>query len=298
MLRIKEFRIFDVLFLRLFQRILFFCSFIYSFSKPQSYFMFNLSKWFSKAWLGLLIINLCLAMTIALMFADMPMAAIYAAFGVGVGSFALMRFLPKPIYLRSWVVGAVLSSGGCFITGLFYVNYYSVTTKLSAESVKLVNYPQDLRNHRSDDFFNIQYYDNKIDLASNHFIKSGGMRLNCVVYPIVPPNWTKNDTVVTWGAFVTRTALFDNSSPELPDRTNTTRRLIWVYKDTAQINAFDEAIKLAGEKHNLLVATDKIIVEWADINDEQQGLARKFWLAWLLLNATWGVVVFLREVEQ
>jgi hypothetical protein len=215
---------------------------------------------------------------------------------LGFGGFALTRFVFR-IYGRAWLVGAILASMGNFVTGLFYVNYYSVVTKLSTENIVTLHEPEDLFAAPKTSFFKLENYVNKTDLAEGHYVKSEGLKLHCVVYPIVGKNWQKEDSVRVWGAFITRSAFFEKNSPELQDRTNTANRLLWIYDDTAQFAAFRTAIDYSAKKQGLKAADKIIIAEWADIEDEKASLARKYWLALLLLNITWGVAVFVREMK-
>jgi hypothetical protein len=259
--------------------------------------MFDLSLWFRKSWVGFVIINLSLVLTVSLMFADMPYLTIAACFGFGWAAFVLSRFVFK-IYGRAWVIGALAASFGTFVTGLFYVNYYGVVTKLDNENVLVLDRPEDLFKAQGNNFFLLNQVLNKIEFAENHYAKIDGMKQHCVVYPIVSPEWKKEDTVRVWGAYITRSAFFERNSPELKDRTNMSYRMLWVYSDSAQLAAFREAIDNCAQKQGLITAKKIIVAEWADTEDEKRSLARKFWLAWALLNATWGVAVFVKELNE
>jgi hypothetical protein len=230
------------------------------------------------------------------MFADMPYATLAAAFGLGGGAFALSHFVFK-LYGRAWLVGAVLASLGTFVTGIFYVNYYGATTKMAEEEIVTLQKPEDLFAAGEKKFFKINHLINQISFAESHYAESEGLKLNCVVYPITGKDWQKGDSVKVWGAFITRAASFDKSGTELSERTDTKRRLLWVYDDTAQLAAFEKAIDFCAKKQNLSRSEKIIIAEWADIEDEKASMARKFGLALLILNITWGVAVYVRELK-
>ncbi len=258
--------------------------------------MADLQVWLKKAAAGFAIINVTLFVVVFLMFADMPYATLAAAFGLGGGAFALSHFVFK-IYGRAWLVGALLASLGTFVTGLFYVNYFSVMTKTAAEEIVSLQKPEELFAAGKKKFFKIENVANQIAFAESQYAEAEGLKLNCVVYPITAKDWKKGDSVKVWGAFVTRAVSFDKSGTELSERTETERRLLWVYDDTVQLKAFEKAIDFCAEKQNLPRPEKIIIAEWADIEDEKSSLARKFGLALLILNITWAAAVYVRELK-